>query len=640
MNWFLGIRASDGVLVADFEEGAAGATPGLNHPVAGTTPVTTGVWSHAAASYDGTTWRLYLNGALETTLAVGQPVRSDSIQHAALATALNSTGVASGGFDGRLDEARVWNVARSQAAIQAAINQEITSDPNLLGRWGFDEGTGTAIGDSSGSPESGTLVGTGASWEVGSPFGLNTPPLAPALVTPADAATGVAQSPQLSLTAVDPDADETTVRFHGRAVAAAAPDFTVIALPDTQFYSSSLNGGSPAIFDAQTQWIVDQRASRNIAYVAQLGDCVQNGNNGGNDVEWEVADAAISLLEDPVTTQLVDGMPFGIAVGNHDQSPIGDPEGSPPGSSTSSYNAYFGESRFLGRSYYGGHFGTANDNHYDLFSASGMDFIAISFEYDTAPDAAVLGWANALLQSHPDRRAIVYAHHIVNTGNPASFGTQGQAVYDALKGNPNLFMMLSGHVCSEGRRQDTFDGRTVYSMLSDYQCDPAGGNGWLRILTFRPAQNQIVVETYSPWLDQYRAGDSSTFTLDYDMGGAGFVQIGSQTGVASGTNASMTWNGLASGAAYEWYATVDDGTALTTGPIWRFTTGACGDGLLGAGEACDDGDATGGDGCSASCQIETCWACAGSPSVCAPNDGASCDDGQFCTGADVCSGAA
>ncbi|MBK7950890.1 MAG: hypothetical protein IPK00_19560 [Deltaproteobacteria bacterium] len=35
--------------------GAAGATPGLNHPVAGTTPVTTGVWSHAAASYDGTT---------------------------------------------------------------------------------------------------------------------------------------------------------------------------------------------------------------------------------------------------------------------------------------------------------------------------------------------------------------------------------------------------------------------------------------------------------------------------------------------------------------------------------------------------------------------------------------------------------
>src|SRR6185295_6479901 len=39
MNWFLGIRGTDGVLVADFEEGAAGASPGLNHPVAGITPI-------------------------------------------------------------------------------------------------------------------------------------------------------------------------------------------------------------------------------------------------------------------------------------------------------------------------------------------------------------------------------------------------------------------------------------------------------------------------------------------------------------------------------------------------------------------------------------------------------------------------
>ena len=50
------------MLVADFED----TTNGGNHPVAGITTLADGVWYHAAATYDGTTWRLYLNGSLET----------------------------------------------------------------------------------------------------------------------------------------------------------------------------------------------------------------------------------------------------------------------------------------------------------------------------------------------------------------------------------------------------------------------------------------------------------------------------------------------------------------------------------------------------------------------------------------------
>lgn len=44
--------------------------------------------------------------------------------------------------------------------------------------------------------------------------------------------------------------------------------------------------------------------------------------------------------------------------------------------------------------------------------------------------------------------------------------------------------------------------------------------------------------------------------------------------------------------------------------------GACGDGALDEGEACDDGDAVDGDGCSAACEPEARYACAGEPSVC------------------------
>ncbi|HEV8324120.1 MAG TPA: DUF4215 domain-containing protein [Myxococcota bacterium] len=54
--------------------------------------------------------------------------------------------------------------------------------------------------------------------------------------------------------------------------------------------------------------------------------------------------------------------------------------------------------------------------------------------------------------------------------------------------------------------------------------------------------------------------------------------------------------------------------------------GACGDGAVGSDEQCDDGDATGGDGCSALCAVEPGYACAGEPSVCTAT-GPVCGDG-------------
>ncbi len=66
----------------------------------------------------------------------------------------------------------------------------------------------------------------------------------------------------------------------------------------------------------------------------------------------------------------------------------------------------------------------------------------------------------------------------------------------------------------------------------------------------------------------------------------------------------------------------------------------CGDGVVDPGEGCDDGNNAGGDGCWSGCLIEGCWSCAGSPSVCMPDDGPSCDDGNECTTADTCSGGA
>ncbi len=183
MNYFLGIHGTTGTLAADFEEGPGGAGPlGQNHPVIGTTMIATGMWYHAAATYDGTTWRLYLNGHLDAEVAVGQPPRSDSIQHAALGAALNSTGAASGHFDGVLDEVRIWNAARTEAEIQADINAQIsTAQAGLVARWGLNEGAGTVVHANAGTTVNGTILSSGSSWLTpGAPFDISfDPPDAP-----------------------------------------------------------------------------------------------------------------------------------------------------------------------------------------------------------------------------------------------------------------------------------------------------------------------------------------------------------------------------------------------------------------------------------------------------------------------------
>ena len=106
MNYFLGIRQTDNVLVADFEDAATGLEPPGRRRDAD--PRQRRVASRAA-TYDGTTWRLYLDGVLETQLLVGAfTPRFDSIQHAAIGSALNSTGgigsQTQGFFGGTLDE--------------------------------------------------------------------------------------------------------------------------------------------------------------------------------------------------------------------------------------------------------------------------------------------------------------------------------------------------------------------------------------------------------------------------------------------------------------------------------------------------------------------------------------------------------
>lgn len=567
INYFMGIDSVTNVLVSDLEEGYFQYGPGLNHPVLGTTQILWNVWYHAAVTFNANQVSVYLNGQLEMSKGLGARTQSQSIQHAGVATGLTSYGLAKGFFHGEIDNVRVWDYARTIDQIQSHINTSFTSPQNgLVGCWNFNEPGGNAVYDNSGNGITGTLNGTGYTRVNGAPLNMNINhiPDDPAIISPLNNDTCIAvNNAVLKVHANDEGGDTLVLKYYGRPAHNSPPKFTIIPMPDTQHYVAEMNGGSTEGLKAQTNWMVANRASRNIKFVSQLGDCVQNGNNGGNDIEWRRADTAFKLLEDPFTTGLAEGIPFSISVGNHDQSGMGNPNGS-----TLFYNQFFGTARFGGRTYYGGHYGNNNDNHYSLFQASGMGFIEVSLEFDTAANPLVVAWADSILQVYSNRRAIVTSHYILDIDG--TFGSQGQALYNALKDNPNLFLMLCGHRHDESRREDVYNGNTVYTILSDYQSRSAGGNGWIKILEFRPEINKIFVKTYSPYLNMYETDWDSEYILNYNMTPE-FQFLGTDT-VTSGSEGSFLWSGLQMDSTYEWYAEISDGKYELMTELNRFKT--------------------------------------------------------------------
>ena len=139
--------------------------------------------------------------------------------------------------------------------------------------------------------------------------------------------------------------------------------------------------------------------------------------------------------------------------------------------------------------------------------------------------------------------------------------------------------MLCGHVHGEGRRSDEFQGRTVYTILQDYQDAPNGGNGFLRTLTFSPANNQITVDSWSPTLNRPATkADVPTalgkFTVPYNMQNtvSDWISLGSVNVQTKNSNATHEWSGLEPGKNYEWHATTNDGNHTKSSEIRRFST--------------------------------------------------------------------
>ncbi len=279
----------------------------------------------------------------------------------------------------------------------------------------------------------------------------------------------------------------------GALRAELAPDFTIVALPDTQKYAQKF----PATFVAQADWIIANRTNLNIQYVAHLGDITEDGDR--NPKEWQVATNALYRL-------LNAGIPLGVVPGNHDHY-----------GGVNLYDAFFGAQLFEGRRWYGGNLGGNNRNHYDLFRVGDLDFMVLflDFYYKDLDYRPIDAWASSVLASNAQRRTILVSHNILAVSG--DFDARGREIYDLAKTHTNVFLMLCGHNHGQARRFDTFNGHTIHTCLSDFQSGENGGNGFLRLYRFAPRENVIRVQTYSPTLDQYLTDEASQFEIPYRM---------------------------------------------------------------------------------------------------------------------------
>lgn len=304
--------------------------------------------------------------------------------------------------------------------------------------------------------------------------------------------------------------------------AAAAP-FSLVLLPDTQHYSD--DAANIANFDAQTQWIVDNQVAEGIVFTTLVGDVVENGGEGAgaNQVEWDRAVAALDTLHNDLSDP-----PYSTVAGNHDYDTVANK------ASALQYISNLGPARYSGKSWF---VGAAPDqvNMAQDFTGGGELFLHIGLEW--LPSDAAIAFAQSVITANPTVPVILTTHQHLGTGSPASRTTSGstpdstgdndgEQVYRKLiEPFPQVFLMLAGHVYGNGRLQSTTAlGRTVHEVMTDYQSDPNGGNGWLQLVEFRPDFDEIGFQTLSPtYVSGVTAGldrsidPAGNFTLSYDL---------------------------------------------------------------------------------------------------------------------------
>jgi len=364
-------------------------------------------------------------------------------------------------------------------------------------------------------------------------------------------------------------------------------DTTDTSFPQTQTF--------PKIYD----YIINNKTSKKIAHVFGLGDITETGFHWGasearSDHEFQLATAQFARLD-------AAGIDYSLVRGNHD--------------AWSKYNQYLGTGADNNRCNYtnsvdeyfthaNGTKDYANSIHY--FSAGILDYMVVTLDYGASD--TVLAWAKERILANPYKNAIITTHAYmfrdgttldVNDVVPPTSDTS--SVYDKTNVNngddlwnelisqcPNIVLAMSGHdPCSDVvlSQWQGVNGNTVSNMLIDPQgLDDAykstGGSGAIAMFYFSNGGKTIDVRFWSTAQNAYiKTANQYTFTIDT---------------VARAQNYSVTWkNGsttLESDSVIEGSAPKYNGTFPTKTSTAEYTYSFAGWSTSSTGTAISESD--------------------------------------------------
>lgn len=303
----------------------------------------------------------------------------------------------------------------------------------------------------------------------------------------------------------------------GPAAKVPREKWSLALLPDTQHYSDQY----PQLFDAQCSWLAKQAKAINLKYVVGLGDITDKNTKR----EWDNAKHAIGLL---------DGVaPVALVTGNHDTELV---YSGGQAAKENGLDAAFPAERLVQSATFGGLFQpSCLANSYHLFSANQRDWMILCLE--AGPRDPVVAWANSVLDKYPER-AVIIATHIyldkdgqrIDSRDPADAGesprkyafskapggtNDGEELWHKLiRKHANVVLVVCGHVHGVSHLTSTNDiGGEVHQILVDYQDDPEGGGGFLRLLTFSEDGRSIEANSYSPAHGLAKTDAGNAFTL-------------------------------------------------------------------------------------------------------------------------------